>query len=140
MTDAALIPLDPDDGPGYEEPWQAQAFACAIQLSRTGVFSRSEWTHAFSQEIRRHPERLGESPVGAYYRQVLDTLERLIREKSAISSAAIAQRIDAWRQAYFNTPHGHAVELQNARCTREPEHAHHPEATCEPVAMSPPRK
>jgi nitrile hydratase accessory protein len=114
MTEAASIRLDLEEGPGYEEPWQAQAFACAVQLSRAGVFSRSEWTQALSQEIRDHPARPGETPVATYYRQLLDALERLIREKSLISDTEIVLRIDAWRRAYFNTPHGHAVELQNA--------------------------
>ncbi len=122
MTKSGAIPLDPDDGPGYQEPWQAQAYACAIQLSRAGLFSRSEWAQALGDEIRLHPAQANESPSAAYYRQLLDALERLVREKGALSSAEIAERIETWRRAYLNTPHGHAVELCNAWSSREAEH------------------
>jgi nitrile hydratase accessory protein len=112
MTDSPALPLDPREGPGFEEPWQAQAFACAIQLSRAGLFSRSEWTQALSDEIRLHPARANETPTVAYYRQLLDALERLICAKGALSSTEIGERIEAWRQAYLDTPHGQAVELE----------------------------
>jgi nitrile hydratase accessory protein len=140
MIESAFIPTDRAEGPGYEEPWQAQAFACAMQLSRAGLFTRSEWAEALGREIRLHPARDGERPVAAYYRQVLDALDRLIREKGAISSAELATRIEAWRQAYLNTPHGQAVELRNACSAPASEHAHHHEAVRRPIAVSPPRR
>ena len=45
MTDTAeytLLPLQPHDdkGPVFEEPWQAQAFAMALQLSGSGLSRR----------------------------------------------------------------------------------------------------
>ena len=55
-------PPDNDDGPVFEEPWQAQAFALAVHLSETGHFSWHEWSTALGEEIQaaeargdRHP-------------------------------------------------------------------------------------
>jgi len=140
MSDPTAIPFDAAEGPGYQEPWQAQAFALAMQLSRAGVFSSKEWTAALSDEIRLHPARANESPSAAYYRQVLAALERLIGDKGALSGAEITERAETWRRAYLNTPHGEPVELSNAWCARDPDHAHAHEATREPVAVSRPQE
>ena len=40
---AALPPLPrDDDGPVFEEPWQAQVFALAVKLSEQGHFSMED--------------------------------------------------------------------------------------------------
>jgi len=139
-----------DSGPaGFAEPWQAEAFACAIQLSRQGLFSWAEWVEVFSAEIKAHPAAPGESSNAAYFRQWLAALETIIGLKGAASPAEIDARQDAWRQAYLNTPHGLPVELRNAgrlpNGTGQHRHDHHHDGgdddhrgqAPKPVAVSP---
>jgi nitrile hydratase accessory protein len=133
--------------PGFAEPWMAQAFACAIQLSRNGLFSWSEWVEVFSTEIKAHPARPGETANDAYYRQWLAALETIVGLKGAALTGEIDERQESWRQAYLNTPHGQQVELGHARQVPADaalhHHAHdhhHRHGTPKPVAVSPARR
>jgi nitrile hydratase accessory protein len=99
----------------FKEPWQAQAFAMAVELSRAGLFTWREWVERFSAEIGAAPQEPGEDADGAYYRQWLTTLEQMIVERQACAPAEIDDRQADWRQAYLHTPHGQPVELENAR-------------------------
>jgi nitrile hydratase accessory protein len=133
-------------GPGFAEPWQAEAFACTIQASRQGLFSWSEWVEVFSAEIKAAPERPGEGAEAAYFRQWLAALETIVGRKQAATAAEIAEREAAWRQAYLNTPHGMPVELANAvrppsgeghhHHDHDDDHDHHGQAAAKPVAVS----
>lgn len=134
---------------GFTEPWQAQAFACAIQLSRQGLFPWTEWVEVFSAEIKVHPQQPGEGSNAAYFRQWLAALETIVARKGAASPAEIDRRQKAWRQAYLNTPHGESVELANALGARagaghdhRAHHHHHADdghdgCAPKPVAVSP---
>jgi len=134
---------------GFAEPWQAQAFACAIQLSRQGLFPWTEWVDVFSAEIKAHPQKPGEGSNAAYFRQWLAALETIVTRKGAASPAEIDRRQDAWRQAYLDTPHGMPVELANASSapggaghSRHAHHHHHDDGghdgrASKPVAVSP---
>ena len=131
MTDAPTVPSDiaaaeallrEADAPGFAEPWMAQAFAFAIQLSRQGLFTWSEWVEVLSAEIRAHPARPGEASNTAYYRQWLAALETIVGLKGAASTFEITARQETWRQAYLNTPHGQPVELRHAAAPA----THHP--------------
>jgi nitrile hydratase accessory protein len=102
------------EGSAFAEPWQAEAFACTLQLSRQGLFPWAEWVEVFSAEIKTHPARPGESDNAAYYRQWLAALETLLVRKGVASAEEIAARQEAWRQAYLHTPHGQPVELAHA--------------------------
>jgi nitrile hydratase accessory protein len=113
LPDIAAL-LREADNPGFAEPWQAQAFGCAIALSRQGVFTWSEWVQVFSAEIKANPATLGESANAAYFRQWLAALETIVTDKGASAPAEIAIRQEEWRKAYLNTPHGQPVELDNA--------------------------
>lgn len=96
------------DGPVFAEPWQAQAFAMAVELHRRGLFSWDEWAEALGVEIARS----GSSGRGEdYYLHWLAALERLVTEKSAINAAQLAERKDAWDRAARATPHGEPIEL-----------------------------
>ena len=54
----------------------------------------------------------GDPDLGdTYYDHWLGALERLAREKGATDANAMAERKDAWRRAYLNTPHGQPVHL-----------------------------
>jgi nitrile hydratase accessory protein len=144
MTDAPPVPsnlvttealLHHADGPGFAEPWMAQAFACAIQLSRQGLFTWSEWVEVFSAEIKAHPAQPGETSNATYYRQWLAALETIVGLKGAASATEITERQETWRKAYLNTPHGQPVELRHAAAA--PAAAHHQHGPPKPLSISP---
>ena len=120
--DALLRELD---GPAFAEPWMAQVFACAVHLSRRGLFTWNEWVDVFSAEIKAHPQEPGEAANAAYYRQWLAALETIVGRKGAASTSEISERQETWRQAYLNTPHGQPVELHRAGASPEPTAHHH---------------
>ena len=150
MTDVPPVPskhitaetlLRHTDGAAFAEPWMAQAFACAIQLSRQGLFAWSEWVEVFSAEIKAHPQQPGETANAAYYRQWLAALETIVGLKGAASQAEIALRQETWRKAYLNTPHGHPVELHHAVAAPAAAAHHHQgdhhHGDVKPVSVSP---
>jgi nitrile hydratase accessory protein len=138
--DALLRELD---GPAFAEPWMAQVFACAVHLSRNGLFTWNEWVDVFSAEIKTHPQQPGEAANTAYYRQWLAALETIVGLKGAASTAEISERQETWRQAYLNTPHGQPVELHHASAPPAAGHHHghhhgdHQHGAPEPVSVSP---
>ena len=108
------LPNDPsatDEERVFEEPWEAQAFALVLRLSEQGLFQWSEWSAALATEIR-HARETGDQDLGdTYYHYWLTALEKLLLEKSVLDSEAVKSRIEEWRRAYLNTPHGHPIEL-----------------------------
>jgi nitrile hydratase accessory protein len=148
MTDDLPFPSGPaaieallrdPDGPGFAEPWMAQAFACAVQLSRQGLFTWGEWVEVFSAEIKAHPAEPAETSNAAYYRQWLAALETIVGLKGAASTAEITERQEIWRLAYLNTPHGQPVELGHAMTTptiATHHHGHHHDSP-KPLTVSP---
>ena len=108
------LPNDPwasDEEPVFEEPWEAQAFALVLRLSEQGLFQWSEWSAALAAEIR-HARDVGDQDLGdTYYHYWLAALEKLLLEKSVLESKAVKSRIEQWRRAYLNTPHGQRIEL-----------------------------
>ena len=109
---AALPPLPRDEGgPVFAEPWQAQAFALAVKLSEDGYFTWKEWAAALAAELKAAVDR-GEPDDGShYYEHWLATLERLVTERGLSDATALAERKEAWADAYRHTPHGKPVEL-----------------------------
>jgi nitrile hydratase accessory protein len=115
MTDPALplneLPALPWDreGPVFNEPWEAQAFALAVRLSEAGCFTWSEWVAVLTQEIGAAQAR-GDPDLGrTYYQHWLNALERLCIEKGLVGREDMRQRTEAWRCAYRQTPHGQPV-------------------------------
>lgn len=51
LSSLPRLPLDAD-GPVFAEPWQAQAFAMAVQLHQQGAFTWTEWAAALSDELK----------------------------------------------------------------------------------------
>jgi nitrile hydratase accessory protein len=65
----------------FAEPWQAQAFALAVQLSAQGHFTWTEWATALAEELRADAAR-GEPDNGSrYYHCWLAALENLVVAK-----------------------------------------------------------
>jgi nitrile hydratase accessory protein len=99
------------EGPVFEEPWQATAFALAVRLSAEGHFTWTEWAATLADEIKSAAAR-GEPDDGSrYYHHWLAALERLTVLKGLSDRAALLARKDAWADAYRHTPHGQPVEL-----------------------------
>ena len=102
------------EGPVFAEPWQAQAFALAVQLSRAGWFSWKEWTEALSTRLKA-ADRDDPDDGTRYYDHWLAALEALVAAKRLADPAALQRRKEEWAAAYRATPHGQPVELRNAR-------------------------
>ncbi len=116
MSELAATPLPGqpagDAGPVFREPWEAQAFALAVELSQAGHFTWNEWARALSEEIKA-AQTAGDPDLGdTYYHHWLAALERLVAEKGLVIPDDMRSRRDAWERAYLDTPHGRPVELK----------------------------
>jgi nitrile hydratase accessory protein len=89
MSNAALnelieaARLDPDHV--FSAPWEARAFAIALQLCESGHFTWDEFRDHLIAEVRASDKiraRDGTSDHGEYYDHFLHALERLLEEKS----------------------------------------------------------
>lgn len=110
FTASPRLPLDAE-GPVFAEPWQAQAFALAVQLHAQGAFSWNDWAAALSRQLKAAEAR-GEPDDGSgYYGHWLAALEELAAERGLASLGAMRKRKAAWAEAYRTTPHGRPVEL-----------------------------
>lgn len=104
------LPLD-EEGPVFQEPWQAQAFAMTLALHERGLFSWNEWAESLSQTIRQ-AQAAGDPDTGEnYYQHWLAALERIVTTKNLLDPAALARRKDDWAHAALHTPHGQPIVL-----------------------------
>jgi nitrile hydratase accessory protein len=110
------VPLRPSlpgdaDGPVFREPWEAQAFALAVQLQERGLFTWDEWAQALGEEVAA-AQRSGDPDLGdTYYRHWLTALERLVVAKGAASKDRLEEMKEAWDSAAKATPHGQPIVL-----------------------------
>jgi len=113
IHDLPALPRNPE-GPVFNEPWEAQAFALAVFLSEAGLFTWSEWAAILTQEIKAAQER-GDPDLGnTYYHHWLNALERICKQKGLVPVAELLRRKEEWRLAYLHTPHGKPVELRTS--------------------------
>jgi nitrile hydratase accessory protein len=112
---ASILDIPRDiDGPVFNAPWEAQAFAMTVTLHERGVFTWTEWAAALSTEIKR-AQADGDPDTGeTYYRHWLATLENLIAEKGVTTRSDLHRYRDAWDHAADRTPHGQPIELKPA--------------------------
>ena len=100
-----------DTEPVFDEPWQAQVLALASNLVEQGVFSASQWSDALGAALEDAQTRGEPDDPQTYYRSALAALETLLDTDGRLSAVRMADRVEAWRQAYLHTPHGQPVEL-----------------------------
>jgi nitrile hydratase accessory protein len=104
------LPRDAD-GPVFDEPWQAEAFALTIRLHEAGRFTWNEWAETLAAVLRETRER-GEADDGSrYYDHWLVALERMVTSKHLLNSDDLHRRKSDWAKAYRSTPHGEPVVL-----------------------------
>jgi nitrile hydratase accessory protein len=108
--DLSVLPAIPrdDDGPVFREPWEARAFAMAVQLNQRDVFAWTEWAAALAREIK------ADGGASDYYMLWLRALERLVQDKGVATAAALSETAEAWKRAAEHTPHGQPIELGRA--------------------------
>lgn len=110
-NDALDIPRN-GDGPVFNAPWEAEAFALAVSLNERGVFTWTEWAQALGDEIKK-AQAAGDPDTGeTYYHHWLATLERVLSEKGLTDPAQLTRILDAWERACARTPHGAPIELR----------------------------
>lgn len=104
------IPVD-HDGPVFREPWEAQAFAIAVKLHETGLYTWNEWAAALSAEIKA-AQADGDPDLGdTYYRHWLTALEGLVLAKTDLTVEQLLKRKNAWDRAAQRSPHGEPILL-----------------------------
>lgn len=105
------LPRDDEADPVFREPWEAQAFALAVQLHAAGHFTWPEWAMALAAQIRRAQDA-GDPDLGTtYYLHWLAALEQLLATKGLVSAGELADRTADWAHAARTTPHGKPIEL-----------------------------
>jgi nitrile hydratase accessory protein len=109
----AALPRLPRDaqGPVFQAPWEAQAFAMAVKLHERGVYAWSEWAAALAEELAAAAAR-GEPDDGThYYEHWLAALEKLVHRKQVVTHEELDRRADEWDAAARATPHGQPIVL-----------------------------
>ncbi|MEM7293428.1 MAG: nitrile hydratase accessory protein [Pseudomonadota bacterium] len=108
---APLPRLDTD--PTFDHPWQAQVLALVDALIGTAAFSAGQWSATFGAALSRAEESGAPDTTDTYYQAALESLEHLLNQGGEIDTAELGGRVEQWRQAYLETPHGQPVELGN---------------------------
>jgi len=98
------------EGPVFAEPWQAHAFALAVQLSEAGHFTWTEWVAALGAELKAAAERGTPDDGSRYYQHWLAALERLVTEKGLADQEALAARHRYLGTGLSPPPHRGPVE------------------------------
>lgn len=110
IADLPRLPVD-HDGPVFREPWEAQAFAIAIKLHESGLYTWTEWAAALSAEIAA-AQVAGDADLGdTYYHHWLKALESLVLAKTDLTLEQITRRKQAWERAAERAPHGEPILL-----------------------------
>ncbi len=100
-----------DDGPVFEEPWQAQVLALANNLIARGQFTDSQWSDTLGARLAAANAGGAPDTGETYYLCALAALEQLLDSQSGLRTDLLDDRTEAWRQAYLRTPHGKPVLL-----------------------------
>lgn len=101
----------PDLTPIFDEAWHAQVLALADTLAQSGLFTPSEWSDTLGEELRAARRSGAPDDQETYYGAALRALERLVAAGGGLPAPVLAERVEARRRAYLNTPHGRPVQL-----------------------------
>ena len=83
----------------------------AVTLHELGYFTWKEWAAALASELCAAADGGIPDDGSRYYHHWLAALEHLVTAKELVSAAALADRKEAWAEAYRRTPHGKPVIL-----------------------------
>ena len=107
----ASIPRNAE-GAVFRAPWEAEAFALALQLHDRGLFTWTEWAATLGDEIKK-AQAAGDPDTGeTYYHHWLATLEHIVAAKGLADADVLTRTRDAWQRACERTPHGTPIELR----------------------------
>lgn len=110
------VPQD-GDGPVFNAPWEAQAFALTLDLYDKGHFQWPEWVRYLSAEIADAKAR-GDPDLGdTYYLHWLAALEKIVAAKGLMSSEELEVRTAEWRAADRERGFGEAPVLKPGSAT-----------------------
>lgn len=104
------LPRDAD-GPVFNAPWEAQAFAMTLSLHERGEFSWKEWAETLAAVIGEVRQRFDPDTGEHYYRHWLTALERLAARKGLVTETMLLERRRQWEEAARRTPHGEPIQL-----------------------------
>ncbi len=106
LKDLPLLPRD-EEGPVFEEPWQAQAFAVVVKLNEAGLVTWKEWAQCLGR-VFQEAESRGEYDTGKrYYEHWLTALERLAREKNLAQSDELEREEEEILARFIEHTHEH---------------------------------
>ena len=80
----------------FSAPWEARAFAIALGLSQTGLFTWDEFREHLIAEVGstdRIRERDGTNRQGEYYEHFLRALEAVVTDKGIATRSALITKI-----------------------------------------------
>ncbi|HYQ71234.1 MAG TPA: nitrile hydratase accessory protein [Gammaproteobacteria bacterium] len=103
------IPTDAD-GPVFNAPWQAQAFALVVRLQEQGVFTWQEWAETLGESIdaaRAH----GDPDLGnTYYEHWLAALEKITLSKGLATDEILSEQKQAAHEEHqrLHSDHNHS--------------------------------
>lgn len=96
------LPLTESDDITFAEPWEARAFVLALQLSKAGYFSWSDWVDFFSNEVKQAAEvEISGGKPPPYFEQWLRALEKIVVAKGVASNDQLFAKQFASRAIAF---------------------------------------
>lgn len=97
LAELPLMPRD-GDGPVFQEPWQAHAFAVVVELIESEKVTRTEWADRLGA-VLKSAEEDGQYDAGTrYYDHWLTALEQLIVEKNLVNQQDLTSEKESIRE------------------------------------------
>ena len=107
------LPWNKEEGPVFQAPWEATAFAMTVRLFEEGHFTWPEWTDQLSAVIADARKRNEPDLGDRYYEHWLNALENIVVAKGLGTAEQLGRLTQAWTDATFATPHGPAIQLKD---------------------------
>jgi nitrile hydratase accessory protein len=88
--------LGKDEASVFSAPWEARAFAIALELSEAGLFTWDEFREQLIAQVGasdRIRERDGTADQGEYYEHFVRALEAVVTAKGIASQSDIAAKV-----------------------------------------------